>query len=81
VLLVAYQHSAVSHIGRGENSGRTLTEYNIVRAMRRLGSYTGDAGEYRAEVNSLPGDATDVAVLVQLEHEGPVVAAASRSIR
>jgi hypothetical protein len=81
VLLVAYRGSAVSAIGRGENSGRTLTEYNIVRAVRRLGNYTGKAQEYRADAASLPSDATDVAVLVQISDQGPVIAAASRSLR
>src|SRR5208282_4057907 len=66
VVLVAYQQSAVSAIGRGENSGRTLIEYNIARAVRPLGQYAGRAAEYRAQVASLPREATDVAVLVQL---------------
>lgn len=80
VLLVAYQHHAISAIGRGENSGRTLTEYNIVRTVRHLGNYTGEAGEYAAAVESLPKDATHVAVLVQILRQGPVIAAASRSL-
>jgi hypothetical protein len=81
VVLVAYQQSAVSAIGRGENSGRTLTEYNIARAVRRVGEYAGRAQQYRTEVASLPRDATDVAVLVQLVSQGPVIAAASCSLR
>jgi hypothetical protein len=81
VVLVAYQQSAVSAIGRGENSGRTLTEYNIARAVRPLGQYAGRAEEYRAQVASLPREATDVAVLVQLVGQGPVIAAASCSLR
>jgi hypothetical protein len=81
VLLVAYRHSATSAIGRGENSGRTLTEYNIVRSVRRLGNYTGEAREYGVDTGSLPTDATDVAVLVQQSDQGPVVAAASRSLQ
>jgi hypothetical protein len=81
VLLVAYQNSATSAIGRGENSGRTLTEYNIVRAVRHLGHYTGEAREYGVAVGSLPKDATNVAVLVQLLRQGPVIAAASLSLR
>ena len=80
VLLVAYQRSAISAIGRGENSGRTLTEYSIVRAVRHLGNYAGEAGEYATAVASLPKDATDIAVLVQLLRQGPVIAAASRSL-
>ncbi len=81
VTLVAYQRSAVSSIGRGENSGRTLVEWNIVRAVRTLGRYTGTAQTYQAPVASLPGDATDIAVLVQTEGLGPIVAASHRPIR
>ena len=81
VLLVAYQQSAVSAIGRGENSGRTLTEYHIVRALRLLGHYTGDAKKYTADLQSLPKDATHVAVLVQLPGQGAILAAASRPLR
>ena len=80
VLLLAYRQSAVSAIGRGENSGRTLTEYHIVRSQRRLGSYTGEARQYDVDVASLPKDATDVAVLVQLTGQGAIVAAASHPL-
>ena len=37
IVLVGYQRQAVSAIGRGENAGRTLTEFNIVRIIRTLG--------------------------------------------
>ena len=80
VLLLAYRQSAISAIGRGENSGRTLTEYHIVRAERHLGYYTGEAHKYDVDVASLPKDATDVAVLVQLVGQGAIVAAASHSL-
>jgi len=76
----AYRQSAISAIGRGENGGRTLTEYHIVRAERRLGSYTGEGRKYDVDVASLPKDATDVAVLVQLAGQGAIVAAASHSL-
>jgi hypothetical protein len=81
VVLVAYQESAISSIGRGENSGRTLTEYHIVRAVRHLGYYDGDAKQYAADIGSLPKDATHVAVLVQLQDQGLIVAASSQAIR
>lgn len=81
VLLVAFQSSAVSAIGRGENSGRTLTEYNIVRTVRSLGPYAGVARTYRAELESLPKEATDVAVLVQALGQGSIVGAARLTLR
>jgi hypothetical protein len=80
VLLLAYRQAAITPIGRGENSGRTLTEYHIVRAERRLGYYTGEARKFDVDVASLPKDATDVAVLVQLMGQGAIVAAANLSL-
>jgi hypothetical protein len=81
VTLVAFERSAVSPIGRGENSGRTLTEYNIVRAVKPLGHYEGRAQTFRAELNGLPKEATDVAVIVQAAGQGAVLGAARLSVR
>lgn len=81
IVLIAYRRNAVSAIGRGENSGRTLTEFNIVRAIRTLGSWEGRSQQYRAPLESLPGDATDVAVLVQVSGQGPIIGAATCALR
>jgi hypothetical protein len=81
VVLVAYLRKAVSAIGRGENAGRTLDEYNIVRAVVPLGRWNGRAQEFRAKLASLPQDATDVAVLVQSPGQGTVVGAATQRVR
>ena len=72
VLMIAFEQSAVSPIGRGENAGHTLTEYNIVRAIRRLGAYEGRAQTYHADLKSLPREVTEVAVIVQALGQGPV---------
>jgi hypothetical protein len=77
VLLVAYRRAAVSPIGRGENAGRTIEEFHIVREVRSLGHWTGLPVHFGARVDSLPADATDVAVLVQTEGQGPIIGAAS----
>jgi len=80
VVLVAYLRKAISAIGRGENAGRTLAEYNIVRAVRELGRWEGAAQDFRVKLSSLPQDATDVAVLVQAPGQGPISAAATLPI-
>jgi hypothetical protein len=41
VLLIGFDPEHRTAIGRGENSGRTLTESNIVRSIRSLGSWNG----------------------------------------
>jgi hypothetical protein len=81
VLLVTYLRTAVSAIGRGENAGRTLTEFNIVRDWRSLGRWDGQQHLYRSPVNSLPRDATDVAVLVQPLGQAPIIGAATLALR
>jgi hypothetical protein len=80
VLLVAFLRHAVSPIGRGENAGRTLEEFNIVRGIRTLGAWKGATESFRVPVSSLPADATDVAVLVQPSGQAPIVGAATHGI-
>jgi hypothetical protein len=81
VLLVAYLRHAVSHIGRGENAGHTLEEFNIVRGIRTLGPWQGEAQIFRVPVASLPPDATDVAVLVQSIGQAQIVGAGAHALR
>ena len=81
VLLVAYLRQTASSIGRGENAGRTLQEFNIVRALHTLGRWEGGAQSFRAQVASLPADATDVAVLLQPLGQGAIVGAAATTLR
>lgn len=75
VVLVAFLRYAVSSIGHGENAGRTLEEFNIVRGVRTLGSWKGETLNFRVPVVSLPSDATDVAVLVQPFGQAPIIGA------
>jgi hypothetical protein len=81
VMFVAYLHHAVSGIGRGENAGRTLDEFNIVRDIRTLGLWQGQLKTFHVPLASLPPDATDVAVLVQPSGQGPIIGAAAHALR
>src|ERR1700690_3350803 len=78
VTLYAYVAEARSAIGRGENAGRILREFNIVRESLPLGRWEGESRRFTVPVRKLPEDATAVAVLVQRPGQGPVVGAASR---
>jgi hypothetical protein len=80
VQLVTFVRHAVSSVGRGENAGKNLEEFNIVRSIRTLGEWKGAAENYKVSVASLPSDATDVAVLVQSRGTGPILGAAARSL-
>jgi hypothetical protein len=81
IVLVGYRRQAVSAIGRGENAGRTLTEFNIVRVIRTLGQWDGKAQQFQARVDSFPTDATDVAALVQPQGQGHIIGAAAAMLR
>jgi hypothetical protein len=80
VVLVAFLRHAVSNVGRGENAGKALEEFNIVRSIRTLGEWKGATANYKVSVSSLPSDATDVAVLVQSRGAGPIVGAAAQPL-
>jgi hypothetical protein len=53
-------------IGRGENGGKTLTYYNVVRSWKRLGSWNGAAQSFSIPLSDVAGqDIDSFAVLVQ----------------
>jgi hypothetical protein len=81
VLLVGYLPQAVSKVTRGENAGRELHEFNVVRSIRKLGSWQGAGESFSVPLKTLTGDATAVAVLVQQRDQGPIIGAASQVLR
>jgi hypothetical protein len=81
VVLVAYLRHAISSVGGGENAGRTLEEFNIVRYIKTLGQSNGQVQSFQVPLSSLPSDATDVAVLVQPRGQAPIVGAATYALR
>lgn len=80
VFLISYRPTAVTSIGRGENGGRELHEFNIVRSFATLGVWRGVADEWRVPLSALPADASRVAVLVQQPGQGAIVGAASAAL-
>ncbi len=81
VFVAAYLPQASTPVERGENSGRTLQEFNIVRQFRSIGTWNGHAAEFRASVESFPIDATRVAVLLQRDGQGPIAGSAAIELR
>jgi hypothetical protein len=66
IWLCPITRSVPVEIGRGENSGHTLTYTNVVRRWVKLGEWTGTARSYKvpvSDVTAVGGDA--VAVVVQ----------------
>jgi hypothetical protein len=78
VWLVTYQKVAESHVKAGENAGRSLKTYNVVRSLQKVGLWTGAATEIElkldAEAKAAGPDACAI-IANQAEH-GPIVAAA-----
>ena len=81
VNVVAYLPEAATPIGRGENSGRTLTEFNIVREFRRVATWNGKSSVLRLPLASFPADATQAAVLLQQSKQGSIVGSAVATLR
>src|SRR5262245_40253761 len=75
VYVVGYRPSAVTPVGRGENAGRTLTEVNVVRYIRKLGVSGAAAREWTFHLDSLPADAARVVVFLQSQTSGAIAGA------
>ena len=73
VQLVTYTPKATVAIKRGENAGRTINYFNVVRQVIPLGKWDGK-GEFSAS-SRVPAGLPCV-VLVQAEGHGPILGAA-----
>jgi hypothetical protein len=71
VLLIGFDHEHTTKIGRGENSGRTLAESNIVRSIRPVGEWSGKL----LEISERFPEGQDVAVVIESPDGGFIGAA------
>ncbi len=71
VMLIGFDPRHETQVGRGENSGRTLTESNIVRSMRTIGEYSGAP----LQVSAQRGAGQAGAVVIQ-GYDGRIIGAA-----
>jgi hypothetical protein len=75
VLLVGFDPEHMTKVLRGENGGKTLSNYNVVREIQRVGFWSGQP--VTIELPRLdPGAKRGWAVIVQGERTGPVMGAA-----
>jgi hypothetical protein len=81
VTLVAYTPQAQTKVMRGENAGRSLKEYSIVRGVYPLGAWRGDAAAFDIDLAGIAGDASMAAILVQASDQGKMIGAATIRIR
>jgi hypothetical protein len=80
VNVVGYLSQAITPIGRGENSGKTLKEFNIVRTLRRLGAWNGERRAFRTPLSSYPTDIDRIAVFLQQPNQGIILNAATLAV-
>lgn len=79
VILVRYDSRHDTPVSRGENRGRTVTNYNVVRDFRKIGTWSGEETQIMLESADLVGsnDRDGCAVIIQAPNTGPVVAVAN----
>ncbi len=74
IWVVTYLKSHVTEVRGGENKGKTLANHNIVRAVQRVGEWTGGTLTVTAPIDL---DANQgCVVLIQADHQGPILGAA-----
>jgi hypothetical protein len=78
IFLAVFDRSRSTSVPRGENEGRTITNYNIVRLWKKVGAIAGEKTELDL---ALPQDSrsshSGAAVVVQQPRCGPIVGAAA----
>ena len=74
VLLIGFDHEHTTPISRGENSGRTLTENNVVRSIRSVGQWSGA----QLRISEPLPEGQDVAVVLEAR-DGQIVGASRLS--
>ncbi len=72
VIIVHYEPNFVTQVKAGENRGKTLNHTNIVTSWERVGSWNGE-GDWK--ISTSLADGVHAAVIVQVEHSGPILAA------
>jgi hypothetical protein len=74
VVLVTFDRPHVTQVRRGENRGKRLKNYNVVREVVPLGTWDGKPATYEVSLDGKEGDG-GCAILVQKDGQGPVLAA------
>ena len=84
VWICAISKAVPISIGRGENRGREVTYYNVVRNWLKVGDWTGKAGSWSVPMENIARDGVDAAVVYVQDgnHDkpGPMLGAAFTSL-
>lgn len=77
LLLAVVQDSGTVSIRRGENANRNVTYHNVVRSLKTIGAWTGEAASLRvAKSDYVADNGQSLTVLLQIGVGGPIVGAA-----
>jgi len=83
-LMPLTRHAEVK-IGRGENRGREITYYNVVRNLLKVGDWNGSPGSWSVPIENISRDGVDAAVVYvqdgNREKPGPMLGAAYTPLR
>ncbi len=84
VWICSVSKSVPISIGRGENRGREVTYYNVVRNLLKVGDWNGTAGSWSVPLENITRDGVDAAVVYvqdgSRENPGPMLGAAFTSL-
>ncbi len=80
IMFAAIQNMASTPVDKGENTGHTLSEFNIVRDFRILNKWDGRAAVFNASLDSIPTDADRIVVFIQAAHQGHIFGAAIQEL-
>jgi hypothetical protein len=71
-------------VGRGENRGRELTYYNVVRTLLKVGDWNGSFGSWSVPLENISREGVDAAVVYvqggNRDKPGPMLGAAYTSL-
>ena len=72
-------------VGRGENRGREITYYNVVRNLLKVGDWNGNSGSWTVPLENISREGVDAAVVYvqdgNRDKPGPMLGAAMTSLR
>ena len=77
IWLVAYDDKHTTEILRGENRGKTLSYHNVVRDIRRVGTWSGEQVTIDLPAGEMASNGRDgCVVIIQAANQGPILGAA-----
>jgi hypothetical protein len=84
VWICSISHAVPIAVGRGENQGRELTYYNVVRNLTKIGDWNGSSGSWTVPLDNIAREGIDGAVVYvqdgNRDKPGPMLGAAYTSL-